>query len=196
MQDDAILAKILVDANGPEINCGSPIALTVEDAAAYAEFLKLDPSSYAVATNTATKATEVVATPSVTASAVVTLPAAIQRFSPAARHMLHSKSIDPSRVFGTSKGGLISKADVIHALKAGTAVVGSLSAKPSSPVAATSSVLLPTTPTVTASAPKLPTPITVTFSDPTGGVPVNNKYTDIPNTNMRKIIAKVSFNTF
>ena len=68
VQDDAVLALILQNAHGPELKCGSPIALTVEDAAAYEAFLKLDPSSYAVS---ATAAPTAAAAPSSSAASSV-----------------------------------------------------------------------------------------------------------------------------
>ena len=111
-----MLAQILVQALGPELACGEPICYTVEDQEAYAEFLKMDPATYttssttsstptpsATATPTATS-TPVAHTAVVTATHTSTAPLIAlenQKFSPAARHLIQSKSVDSSGIIGT-----------------------------------------------------------------------------------------------
>ena len=46
IQEESVLAKILVEALGPELPCGEAICYTVEDQEAYAEFLKMDAATY------------------------------------------------------------------------------------------------------------------------------------------------------
>lgn len=187
MQDEGVLAKILVDAGGSELACGEPIAFSVEDLAAYQEFLKMDPQAILAQTSTseaAAAAPTSSAAPDSTAgtaaagagaaAAPIPIPAGTNlRFSPAARHMIESQSLEPSSIQGTSKGGLISKADVVLAVLAGTA------AKRGSTAAALATA---------ATSAATPTPAALPTTD--YSIPVNSRYKDIPNTNMRKVIAK------
>ena len=116
------------------------------------------------------------------------------RLSPAARHMIESQAlmIQGTGLVGTSRGGRVSKADVVYALRAGL-----LKSSPPTTTATKghNSDLTTSTPTNTPITTTL-TPakahnyyhLTSTYTPPT--TPVNLNYTDIPNTNMRKIIAK------
>lgn len=185
VQDDGVLAKILVDALGSELLVGSTIALTVDDNEAYKTFLSLDPSSYSALLGSGLGS---VAAPTAITPAPMTAAQVTQRLSPAASHMVNSKNIDISAVKGTSKGGLISKSDLVLALKSGVAKTGGVAKAAPLPVAAVS---LPTSPQPAPVA--LPSFVHASIDsvDLThGGIPVNDKYVDIPNTNMRKIIAK------
>lgn len=188
MQEDCVLAKILVEAHGPEVAVGMPIALTVEDAEAYAAFLKMNPADYKGLEGpaAATSAPAAAATVTAPAPAPVVAPNsnATQMFSPAARHMTESQGLNTQAVVGTSKGGRISKSDLVLALKAGIAVVDPAkkhsAAKPvpstgAAPVQNTA-VAAPSSSNATAIA--------------SSGAPVNSSYKDIPNSNMRKVIAK------
>ena len=111
------------------------------------------------------------------------------RLSPAARHIIESQAliIQGTGLVGTSRGGRVSKADVVYALRAGL-----LKSSPPTTKGHNSDLTTPTptTPiTITTSTPtSTPTTSTYTYTPPT--TPVNLNYTDIPNTNMRKIIAK------
>ena len=182
-----MLAKILVDAHGAELAVGSPIALTVEDEEAYAEFLK-NPSLGVVAA--------AAVAPSSSSSPVPAAPVAEtahhahgaasaatgpQRFSPAARHIIASQNLNASSVKGTAKGGLISKADVILALQNGTVKPGQAAAA----VAVAQPVAVPASSVPAAS----PSP-SVAVPNADKYAPVNSNYTDIPASNMRKVIAK------
>ena len=203
IQDEGVLAKILVPALGPELKCGSPIALTVEDMAAYEAFLKMDPSSYAIS---ATAAPTPAATPAAPSSSSVSQTTAAvatskgpQRFSPAARHMLQSQRMDPSSIVGTAMHGVISKGDVILAINAGTVKANTAATSQhavatsdasSAPGTGATSAAAVTTNIPSSSPSTFAAPVQIPLVDPTGGQPVNARFTDIPNTNMRKIIAK------
>lgn len=94
--------------------------------------------------------------------------------SPAARHLVESKSLDVSKLIGSSKGGrIITKEDVLNGMKSGKVVAGVPRAAPSVSQPSPSSVPQPTL---------SPAPI---VSSSIGGT-----YTDVPNNNMRKVIAK------
>lgn len=185
VQDESVLAKILVDAHGAEMACGVPIALTVEDEEAYAEFLKnpslgvvAAPAAAAAAAPSSSSAAAVVAAP---ASHSHAAPAASgpQRFSPAAKHMVASQNLNTASLRGTAKGGLISKADIVLALQNGTVKPGTASPKASVTHAATA-----------APAPVAAPSAHVATATSQSHAPVNNNYTDIPASNMRKVIAK------
>ena len=186
IQDECILAKILVEAQGTELSVGSPIAITVEDRDAYEKFLKLDPASYAIAATPAGAAAKSVpasAPPAaaVTPAATAALDASRIRISPAARHIIESNGLNASEIAGLSslpgRGNtvLVRKEDVIRSMSA-----GSSPAKAASAQVATSSV---------------PQPILV--AAPAAAVVVTSpayqegaEYKDIPNNNVRKVIAK------
>ena len=105
-----MLAKILVEALGPELLCGEAICYTVEDQEAYAEFLKMDAASYPSASASASaptfKSIPAVSVPPAAAAVhaipdAVSVPVGNQKFSPAARHLLQSSAIDSSGIIGT-----------------------------------------------------------------------------------------------
>ena len=186
MQDDGVLAKILVPAHGGELACGQPIALLVEDQAAYAQFLSLDPSVYS---GSAAAVSSPAAAPADSPAPVVA--ATPQRFSPAAKHRIASAGLSASaavaNLVGSAKHGIITKADIVNAQLTGalslapsrTAAV----AAPSSSVPAAVVVPAPVLASVPASVPP-PPPAAAAAG------PVNDRYVDVPNSNMRKVIAR------
>ena len=189
-QDDFVIAKLLVEA-GAEVSVGAPIMVTVEDAKDVAAFANFTVSAAGPATSSAAASNQAasasspvsVATPAAAASA------GPQLFMPSARHLVESKNLNTDKIKGTAKGGRISKGDVITAMKAGLAVPGAgAHAHTAVPVAAAAPAQ------VAANAPAAPAiPVSagpVVLVDPTGGQPINDKFKDIPNNNMRKIIAK------
>ena len=229
MQDDSVLAKILVDAHGPELKVGEPIALAVEDQEAYERFLQLDPTAYqhlvapSAAAPPAVQTNEVASSSSTTAAATNSESAKSpssaqkeQRMSPAARHMAQSRALDTSAVVGTARGGLISKSDLVLAIQSGVATVDpaklaqlkSALDKPYTPHTAPPAAATDAAPANGASAAAIPasssslgaaaTASVAQFTAPAPQVldldisrePVNGRYTDVPNSNMRKVIAK------
>ena len=182
--DDGYLAKIL--AGDGEIKVGDPLMILVEeeeDAGAFKDYIVQVSNSDNNNNNIDTSSTS--STPSSSSSSpspspIEADPNRVIRLSPAARHMLESKFIDPSNILGTSRHGIISKGDVINAIKAGTIITKTNTA----PVlATTTSTTIPVT-TATTTTPAISH---VNYSDLP---PVNEKYIDIPNSNMRKVIAK------
>jgi pyruvate dehydrogenase E2 component (dihydrolipoamide acetyltransferase) len=182
-QDDLYIAKILV-AESTEVAVGGPIIVTVEnesDVAAFKDFtldmIKVEPTVAAapaapeVSSNSGSIA-------SVTSSGEpVFVDLSTRRLSPAAAHMARSKGIALDNVVGTSRGGRISKGDLILALKSGVASAGSA---PTANAHAGHHTVLDN---VSGSVMDLD-------SFYSGLVPVNNNFTDIPNSNMRKVIAR------
>jgi len=182
VQDEGVLAKILVEAGSGDIAVGNAIALTVEDLGDYEEFLKMDPSEYAHLVVSAAPAAAAEA-PAAAAPAVAATPAGAPahlsgdvRISPAAAAMVRSQNLDISALAGTAMHGLISKADVVGGLKS-----GSLVARPLPPKAVAAPPV---------GAPAMAAPSAASSSMDGVYAPVNDKYTEINNSNMRKIIAK------
>lgn len=174
-QDDGYLAKII--ASNGEIKVGQPIMIVVSDLADVAAF-----KSYLVAP-AATIASPVISEPVIAPVSVAppTKPKGPLVLSPAARHAVESGNLDVSELIGTSRGGRISKADVILGIKSGLvkkALVHEAKV-PATPVAVSSPkpVQVASTPAATAAFAVAPTSST-------------SPYTDVPNNKMRKIIAK------
>jgi len=164
-QDDLFVAKLLA-LEGEEVVVGQPILVAVEeekDVAAFASYKAIVTASPAPASP---PPAAVHAPEKATATSNVA-----QRFSPAARHMVQSQHINTSAIVGTSRGGRISKADVINNLKSGAAVAGQATSKTaavSAPIAHKAAAVV----------------------DPMLLPPINDRYTDVPNSNMRKVIAR------
>jgi hypothetical protein len=176
---------------GQEIQIGYPIAFIVNDDQEYKAFLELSPSEYPTIGNdattpsvptpapiapstTITTANQPVDSPTPSTTKVVTAT-----LSPAARHLVESKSLDVSNLVGTLKGGrIITKEDVLNGIKSGKVLSAPLRA--TTPVAAVAPA-----PIVTPS-PSLPAPVPSLVSNSIGGT-----YTDIPNSNMRKVTSSL-----
>lgn len=184
--------------SGQEIECGRPIALIVDDEADYKAFLELPPDAYAVTAAPATPidappTAQVASTPSkqllsfelylsvVYSNVVVTNPTPISnaKLSPAARHIVESQAIDTSSIRGSSKGGrIITKGDVLAAVKSGVAKKG---AGASTSSVSTSSVAISPLPV------QSDVSTTAQSSAPVITNQVGGTYTDVPNSNMRKV---------
>ncbi len=187
--DDGYLAKIL--AGDSEIKVGDPLMILVEeeeDIGAFKDYVVETSNNNNVVESSSDSSSSSLSSSQPSSSSVPSPieadPNRVVRLSPAARHMLESKSIDPSNIVGTSRHGIISKGDVILAIKAGTAitktneVITSDSAATNTPSVPSSSSTLTSTPSTASN---------INYSDLP---PVNDKYEDIPNSNMRKVIAK------
>ena len=92
--------------------------------------------------------------------------------------MAETKDLDIKEVVGTSKGGIISKSDLVNAVKSGIAV----------PRAASKSASAAASAPPSSSSAKNNTLAATWTEAPLG--PINDKFIDIPNSNMRKVIAK------
>ena len=171
-QEDVYVAKFLVK-EGTEVKVGQPILVAVENAADASAF-----STFTVSgTNVLT--TKTIDNAPVNAS-TPTANAPKQRFSPAARHMVESQGINTSSIVGTSRGGRISKADIINNLISGTAATVANPKQLSAPSATNATHANAVVNVVERTLP----------INPTSSPPVNARYVDIPNSNMRKVIAR------
>lgn len=191
VQDDGVLAKILAES-GVEMLCGVPIAITVDDEAEYKAFL-----ASGGATTELPKATADIVAPAADVPSLPSTKTGPVRLSPAARHMVESSSLDVSQVTGTSRGGLLSKADVVLAVKSGLAkpFPASGTASPTA-VPTPASAHAPVPASVPApsglSAPVTPAAVVAPSSAVTAvsAAAAITGYTDVANNKMRKIIAK------
>lgn len=167
-QDDLYIAKILV-SEAKEVPVGDAIMVTVENKADVASFESFTVADLAIGaiTKSVEEPVDVVVAPVGQAPATRRV-----RLSPAAAHMANSQKISFENVVGTSRGGRISKSDLILAIKAGVAVIGGAATSVDKEAVASSRAskdldqLYLTSPAA------------------------NEHYTDIPNSNMRKVIAK------
>ena len=188
-QDDFYIAKILVP-QGSEVTVGSPILISVENQASIESFAnyELPQGAPAAAVTAAAPAAAHSSSPPVATSAPSTplnsLPSDQISLSPAARHLIDSNSYARDSIKATGKKGrVITKEDVLEAIKSGTIKTVAKTAKASAPAAAVTATPAVVSTASVAATKTLP-PLVIDSS------PVNSKFTDIPNTNMRKIIAK------
>lgn len=201
IQDEYVLAKVLEVAKGREVKVGEPVALSVEDAAAFEAFAELDkqgkielPGAAApapAAPAAAAPAPAVSATPAPAASSSSSPPAPPSHLgpfalSPAARHLLESRSLELFKdVQGTGKGGRITKADVIHAIANGQ-VATKVRAAPAPPTQAAAAASSPAA-QAHAAAPAAPAPGSAAIPE-IAAAP--GSFVDSKNSNMRKVIAR------
>ncbi len=106
---------------------------------------------------------------------------------PSARHLSQSKGLDATGLKGTGKHGRVTKGDVLQALKDGVELPP-LSVTTTKPAASKVSE---------AAAPSVSTPVSLATApiEPSGEVTIpsitsSGTYTDVPNNNMRKVIAR------
>lgn len=204
VQDEFVLAKILEDAKGREIKVGEPVAISVEDQAAYQAFVEADKAGeiempmlpFTPAPGTAPAPSAVASSspspPPPPSSPSPTAHLGDFALSPAARHLIHSQHLTLSTdVRGTGKGGRLTKGDVIRAISN-----GQVTATPPSPPAP-SAFSAKAAPAVAATAPVASAAPAATIA-PAALPPVHiseihampGTFADSKNSNMRKIIAR------
>ncbi|CAN0323316.1 unnamed protein product [Laminaria digitata] len=208
VQDDGVLAKIISAAGSGEVVVGSPVAIIVEDAEAYAAFLNADAAGEVALDGTAAPVGAPAAAAAVAVQeGVVGQGASIAAgdhaaptrsvaaeflFAPAARHMAQSKGIDASALQGTGKGGRITKADLVTALANGVVfpstqvagASGSLVAQAASPIAS------PGPAPVAAAVQSQSPPPPPSLSQPAAVSSSSGDFEDHPANNIKKITAK------
>jgi len=202
VQDECVLAKILEEAKGREIQVGMPVALSVEDKAAYEAFVEADkageiatPSAEALPSPTASSTSP--PAPSLPASPPPSPPTPTAHLgdfalSPAARHLLHSRQLTLSaEVHGTGKGGRLTKGDVIQAIANGQVTAQA----PRQAAPASTAPPPPSTPPKAQAAAFAAVPPPLPGLDPAQvGIPTiqagPGTFSDTKNSNMRKVIAR------
>lgn len=192
-----MLAKRLVDAKGSELKVGEPIALIVDDAEAYKQFLALGPDAHkASAIASPAPSSTLPGAPAASSAGAKASEAPApeahsgshgpKRISPAARHHADSKGVDLSKVKATAFGGsIVSKGDVLEAIKAGNVNSALKHSKQSTATSAPAPAPAAASPPASSSSTASPVDFYIPLNEP-----VNNRFKDIPNNNMRKVIAK------
>mmetsp|Transcript_19688 Transcript_19688/g.42804 ORF Transcript_19688/g.42804 Transcript_19688/m.42804 type:complete len:536 (-) Transcript_19688:172-1779(-) len=181
-QDDGILAKILKDGpDASDLPVGTPIAIVVEEPEDVAAF-----ADYVVAEDEATSSSESeVPPPAATATPatpVVGGSVGTSLLLPSARFLAESKGLDATGLIGTAKGGRVTKGDVLEAIRDGTPMPALVKVQGKGPELASAP------PPPAAAAPSVPTGPAEDLSLPE--VDTYGTYEDVPNNNMRKVVAK------
>lgn len=191
-QDDGILARIL-SVDGEDIKVGVPICVVVEeddDVAAFKDFTVESEAGSAQPTEAA-PAAPAAPTETVSAPAAATHNLGDFVLTPAARHNSQSQGLDATVLYpGTGKDGRVTKGDFLTALKNGVSMPALSTATTSEPSAVSST---PASTAIEAAPTPAPAVAATSESPPLSPPPSpdpNNTFTDVPNNNMRKVIAK------
>lgn len=202
-QDDGIIAKILrSDSNAIDLPVGVPICVVVDDVADVSAF-----TNFVLEDDNDVVGTDATASAAATESSVGSAEggggetAFIERdvpsemaLMPSARHLSESRGLDATVLPGSGKGGRVTKGDILKAIADGIVLPplgGSASVAASSPPppAATATADVPPP-----SSPVLVPPTTTSLSpSTTTTIPEIHSigsHEDIPNNNMRKVIAR------
>jgi pyruvate dehydrogenase E2 component (dihydrolipoamide acetyltransferase) len=192
----------LANSGGTELKCGDPIAYVVRDKADLVAFNNMSPDAYPKVQQSQQVAAPIKDSPKEhTPNSTTSNKPSNTRVSPAARHIIDSQSLDISGVVGTSKGGIVSKGDILLGLKNGkisssnsnaTSSKENVSIPPSTTTSTESPVNVSATTSTHVSHPPSSATNATTSLDEVSFTHSKNKddFVDIPNTNMRKVIAK------
>jgi pyruvate/2-oxoglutarate dehydrogenase complex dihydrolipoamide acyltransferase (E2) component len=197
-QEDGILAKILVQGDtAKDLSVGTPVCILVEDEKDVPAFANYGTSnSYS---NSGSSSSSEKVDGGLEPSLSSTTHTAVATFLPSARHLAESKGVDATGLIGSGKGGRITKGDVLKALALGslppkelmeqkakggaaTTTLTTMSSVTSPPSSISSAVISPPTTAATTS-----TTTTTSIVIPQASC---TSFQDVPNNNMRKIIAK------
>lgn len=195
-QDDGVIAKILREGDDArDLNVGVPICVVVddeEDAAAFSDYVAADDAGAGAAAAPEAEEAAAAPAPAAAASPAGPGPTAPERevpaefaLMPAARSISQSRGVDATVLNGTGKGGRVTKGDVLKALADGVEM------PPLAQHAAASAASTASAPTAAAAAaPAAPSPASPPVDVPIPPVSTGSTYEDVPNNNMRKVIAK------
>ncbi|XP_034032733.1 pyruvate dehydrogenase protein X component, mitochondrial isoform X2 [Thalassophryne amazonica] len=175
--DDGILAKILMEEGSRSIRLGTLIALMVEEGQDWKQ-VEIPPLEAEVPVTTPAAAAPIVPSP----SPPIQSSSLLVRMSPAARHILDTRGVDPKLATPTGPRGLITKEDALNLLK-----------KPSV-CKDTSAMVAPATPKPVPPPAPVPAPPGSTLTIPRLSVPgkpgAPGTFTEIPASNIRRVIAQ------
>ncbi|KAF6263088.1 2-oxoacid dehydrogenases acyltransferase-domain-containing protein [Scenedesmus sp. NREL 46B-D3] len=183
-QDEGFVAKILAPAGSKDIKVGQVVAIIVENEADIPAFASYSPGGAAAAPAAAAPAAAGEAAPAAAAPKVQ----ANFRLGPAARVALEQAGLTVDDIAApTGPNGIITKADVLAAVAAGVKR-GSAAAAAAPPAAADKAAAAPAAAQAAAkpAAAKPAAAPAAAASSPAAG----ETYTDTPNTQVRKVIAK------
>lgn len=188
------MAKLLVAEGAQNIAVGTPVALLVEEEEELAAFKDYTPAAGGAPAASSAAAAE--APPAAAAAGPVSSAPAgrhhSDRLGPAARTLLEEAGLTADDVTPTGPHGIITKGDVLAAVAAGVKhgasatvaqAVAPAAAKPAAPAPQQQQQQQP------AAAPAAPAVPAVVAPRPAAGS-AGAAYTDIPNSQIRKIIAQ------
>ncbi|KAM8939149.1 pyruvate dehydrogenase protein X component, mitochondrial [Pelodytes ibericus] len=184
--DDGVLAKIMIEEGSKNIRLGSLIALLVEEGQDWKQVeipkVTVSPSPVAAPPD-APPATAVIDLPS-----QKTPPSSGKlglRLSPAARHILETHGVDPKIIVPSGPRGIITKEDALKVLGEMKQTVS----KPAQTIAITQPEKIPPAPQAATLPSAFQRPSIPPVSIP-GKPPAAGTFTEIPTSNIRKVIAK------
>jgi len=182
VQDDGIVARILLPAGTRDIRVGTPVAIIVDDAALVPAFAGVQAGG-----GGGGGAAVAAAPPSSSSSSSSPSASHNARLGPAARFALHEAGLSVSDVpAATGPNGIVTKADVLAAVAAGVRPGGS-GRKAAAPAAAAAAPAAATAKAPAAAA-KAPTPPPKAPSS-SSSTSTSGTHTDVPNSQVRRVIA-------
>ena len=179
-QDEGFVAKLIFPAGAKDIPVGAAVAIIVEEEDQIAAFKNFQPSETSTAAETTTTAAASTPTTTSTTSSSVEIDS---RMGPAARHLLQESKIPLSSVHPTGPHNMVLKGDVLAAIAGGATPTHAAAAAFS---AGTSAPAPPPPPPTKKQATSPPPPPSSSVADEEEEV----AYTDIPTTQIRRIIAQ------
>lgn len=187
--DDGVLAKILMEEGSRNVRLGTLIALLVEEGQDWkqVEMPPPDAASPSAAPSASDPGTAPALTPAAPSTSPLPKPATSGplRLSPAARHILDTRGIDPTLATPTGPRGLITKEDALNLLKKSPAPEKVTTMTTTATVPAQSPVPSPEPPLAPpGSRPNIP-PVSVPGKPGAPGT-----FSEIPATNIRRVIAQ------
>lgn len=183
------MAKLLVPEGTKDIQVGTPVALLVDEEDQVAAFKGYAAAAGGSGSGATTPAAE--ATSSSSGAAAAESPPAVHRDSrigPAARTLLEESGLSPEDVTPTGPHGIITKGDVLAAIEAGVKPRAAAAAAPAAPAAPTAAAAPQQQATQQPAA--APQQQAAAPASAGAGKPKGAAYTDIPNSQIRKIIAQ------
>ncbi|NXP51044.1 ODPX protein, partial [Heliornis fulica] len=189
--DDGILAKILVEEGSKNVRLGSLIGLLVEEGQDWKQVEipanGIDPSSLVSPSPALTSAH---AGPSVSSPPKLEhQPSKLEvRLSPAARNILETHGLDPSKVTPSGPRGIFTKEDALKLLQE-KQKGKPIELKPVVSPAPPQATAVPSASQATAGTTSYPRPAVPPISTP-GQPPAQGTFTEIPASNIRRVIAK------
>jgi pyruvate dehydrogenase E2 component (dihydrolipoamide acetyltransferase) len=182
-QEDGFVAKLLVPENTKDINIGTPVLVLVEDKVSITAFASFNAGGISKADQPADAPQFPSSKSSTTDSPhnlapILDQTTANHRIGPAARMLLQESGLTMQQISPTGPRGIITKGDVLAAMESGMKPGKAAEQSQKANIAPETSATFPATHAV--AAPTSAATISTSGAD---------KFTDFPNTQIRKVIA-------